>query len=252
MKPIVIGALLLCSTSASAQSNRLSLGLNVFGQSNYETHSSTTSQFGSAKSDLKTTTFLLVPSIGYYRMIGKTVGVGLELGYGQNRSTSSRVETYSNEQVSTQRSEADYKLYYICPSLFEMFSSQNGKYRFITSAAIPVSYSPKTSSMQEQLQYNPVTAIITTQSRIISAPDTRLEIGIFVNGSVQRRIAGNLFFGPQLGVGVNNSRIKTDGNVVYLQRPGSSTERRSETPVNNLSSSFNFQIRPTLSLNYFF
>ncbi len=227
--------------------NRVSLGLYTLTQNRAVSEPTAVNQSSSESSGLQ-----LIPAIGYYRMLGKTVGIGLELGYGKEQ-TKAIYTSYAAGRTYFNENKTDLSRYFICPSLFEVFNSANGKYKFITSLAVPVTIMPKTdgSSIQQSLLDN-ATSVTTITLRNTNAPQTELALGLFLNGSAQRRLVGNLYAGPQLGIGATYTQLTVDGNSVYIQNPGQSSERRIETPVKTKTSSVAFGIRPMISLNYFF
>lgn len=240
---------MLASFAATAQMNRVSIGLNTF---------TAYSQIGEYPDGMPMTTstnenkrMLLLPTLGYYRMLDKTVGIGLEFGYGKENFSSENVQTTSAYRYVNQ-STTRFSSYHLCPSVFEMFSSANGKYRYITSVSVPVSITPEQTATGKTYRTDAGTGLTTVITDATNAPTTKLGLGLFLSGSIQRRLVGNLFLGAQLGIGANYNITNVDGDGLVISMPGTPDERRSETYNKNVSKQTNFAVEPAVSLNYFF
>lgn len=241
MKLLITGALLLAGWSAAAQSNRISAGLNALSMRN------TTAGLPEQEKEQTQKETLYLPSIGYYRMLNGSFGIGVELGYSSARLRETN-GTYHVGYTEERGTESEYQEFYVAPTLLESFWSANRKYNFIASLSLPLNYSPSTTSRYYQ---STLFAGQTTGLTVTAPSGSLLRLGLFLNGGIQRRIVGGLFAGLQVGVGWEYLRTKAEGaQVTESQYSGGGG--RTETQIDNWQKASAIGIRPMVSLNYQF
>lgn len=238
MKLLIALALLSTGFAAEAQSNRVSIGINALSlrdMSNYQ---------NDGRSKFLEKSISILPSIGYYHTFRNGLGLGLELGYSSQQETN-RTIVSSPQLNSEERIELSYREYYVCPTILETIDLAKSRYKFIASLSVPISYIPTISSGTYFTNYGPGTPRNMT---IIQPDGSMMKLGLFLNAGLQRKIAGGLYAGVQLGAGGIWSRSETKGRQVITNPfvPGA------EEDVDHSVTDLRFELRPMLSLNYYF
>lgn len=248
MKAAILSIALLSVTATSfAQKSWVSLGISELSVSKGE--QSTHYPGGISNGNSKTVN--MIPVIGYNRFIGKNWGAGLEAGYRTNRLTNNSTGRDSVMAMNASGStEIKSRSFYICPSLFENYEWK--KFRGIASLSIPIEFlTDQQYSSKSVNDFESTSAADDERTSIMERPD-KLIYGVFANLGVQRKIAGGLYFGPQLGFGFhcessNGDIIQT--NTYKTQGMPEQTDK-STTSIKDFSTGFSF--RPGIAVAYYF
>lgn len=246
MKPIVLGTALLISAAASAQVNRVSLNLYTISGSKYSMNGAGTTQVADNHS------LNLLPTIGYHRLIGKTTGIGLELGYNRMRYVSDLRQQTGAGRSTYARQETSSEEFFVSPGIFEVITSSNKRYRLIPYLNLPIGYTPELTNVSTTTQRASDGSFISSEFSS-AVPQKQLRIGLQAGATAQIRVVGGFYAGISVGAGVTYYRQRVSGDAVSIYQPvvGPPTTFI-QTIADNLSQSFGFGIQPQINLNYFF
>jgi hypothetical protein len=233
-----IAALALCSV-ASAQNNWVSVTINTLSRA--------TSSTSNNDYDETTKSLHLLPSIGYYRLLNEQMGIGCDFGYAHYTEHSTHVGYFAGAPGDELIENIDqtYNEYFICPSVFEIFPSDN--YLFTASLGFPVSYIPVQNYTYRREQTGPNSVEDGSLPGMM-----QLTLGAFLNGGVQRRLFGGLYFGPQLGVGVYHRIAKGDEDQTAVVSNNNVVTQTRERMQSQHQTSTWIDVRPVISVTYRF
>ncbi len=224
-----------------AQKNIIALILNDWGRSNFRN-----TLLDTDVQDITTTkATLILPSFGYSRTIGPNWGVGIEMGYVIQHSSFDYIAG-DNTRTSKLNDRRYFKEYFVCPSVFERINIE--KYTFNFSINIPMRFFSdyKAEAYSEQLSL-PSRQLQGWSLKKTKYPDVT-QIGVFANAGIQRKIFKGLYGGPLLGIGI--IQTSTHGLSQTITTFSNDPEQSTMTLENKISS--DFDIRPTISLCYYF
>ena len=242
-KSTLLIILIILSLTSNAQKNWVSVRLH-----DLQIHHITTTD---PTYDLSNKSWLLLPAVGYYRLIGDTWGVGCEAGYALSKTDYDNTITFlPSNNITIEYYGSRTKQYYFCPSLFEMFAWK--RYRFTTSLALPVTYA--TDITLEQRRDETYRADLSTYGRnnVVTAYPDQLSIGIFCNLGVQRKLFKGLYCGPQIGIGLFYNT--SDGDQQQTITVSDQKEIKTVTIVttHTQNTDMKFDIRQAFSISYNF
>lgn len=247
MKHLLIGAALLAASSATAQMNRVSLNFHTISGGKNFSESPGKAQRSDGRS------LNLLPTIGFHRLVGKSTGIGLELGYNHNKSVYEQRQPSGVDLSSYTVQEVKSEEFFISPGIFEVITSPNKRYRLIPYLNLPIGYTPKATNVSKTTISRESNGDVFSGMYSETAPREQLRIGLQAGASAQIRIAGGLYAGISLGAGVTYYRQKVTGEQVSIYTPpGGVPSRTSVTVPENHSQTFGFGIQPQINLNYFF
>jgi hypothetical protein len=243
-KLLFVFAFIIAGNYASAQQNRVVLTLNDFSRWRYE------QIFDDTENHLNITGLVLLPSVGYYRLIGKDWGIGAEIGYRPYSYTASSTFLRSSTQYADDNVKTTYHSFFISPAVFEQYAWR--KYRFVATMSLPIEFTTNFRTTETISYKDKVTNEEVFHGYGTQAYADRLKAGVFASLSVQRKIAGALYFGAQLGFGINGETVFGDDHYEITQTESGVTTQTHHASQNPGYGVFGFTTRETISLNYYF
>ena len=239
--------LMLCFNflKIQAQKNNIAFTVNSFMYFNNQANRDTV-----IKSKNKTIQHL--PSLCYNRIIKNNLGIGLELGYRNNKYYEQSVNNFpANNFKQIISNSLPVKSYYLCPSVFKTYYWNN--FQIITSLIIPLEYITKKEQILNKtyIDNNTNSTFNEIQSHI-KWPKL-LQFGIYGNIGFFCKVYEGLYIGPQLGIGiVNEARFGNGINSYKEHQNGILTTNETYTDTYTKYYGGNLDIRPTLRIHYNF
>ena len=230
--------------TSNAQKNSISARLNslFYFKQDYRTSDSSNIAFQK--------TLQILPSLGYYRKVGKTVWVGSDISYKHTRYKVWGRSKYSfSAQSSLFTNSLPYQSIYACPAIVEVFNFKN--LQIIPAFILPIEYVITRQQILNQFAFDTL-----SRATIYEEYNTRiwpkiLKWGVYANLGIYHKIHQSLYAGIEIGVGMNNEIYFGDGQQT-------SKVLRNGIVESNLSSVQhykkyyygNMNFRPTVSLHY--
>ncbi len=235
----LLSLIFVASRISYAQTSSIALTLNHWSLRNFRVAIDDTAQ----QTEVKGTNVL--PSVGYYRILGKRWGIGLEVGYANQNYRSEESHAYSTDILNVRYSRS-YREYFFSPLIFER--TELRKYILTGSICLPITiYANWEDKTYNESRSQPSHELLYWDTRKENYPNVLL-IGVYVGISIQRKIFKGLYGGPQIGFGlIQNTTRGTYRNDYY---DSDNSQRLSTKEIDQVSSQF--AIRSSFSLSYYF
>lgn len=185
---------LFSSILSNAQRNRVNVAIQYYRSSLQQSTTLDTM----AEYTFRGIEFL--PSIGYQRILKNNLGFRIDVGRRKFSVTETSTQRNPDQNFySIQRRSVKSTTLFVCPALLE--SAQWQKYEFVASISLPVEYRSNFISSLRQTDYHYAPNELYRSTELENKVPDLLEIGLFFNGGINRKIYKNLYGGVQFGIG---------------------------------------------------